>query len=454
MKKIAIGIIGIALLGAAIALGPLPTLAGVISLAVFLFILQKPTRGVVLAAFFLPFERLGAVELSGLTVRISQLLIIVTFLSWLGSGFLRKKIQLPRNELFWFIIAFLTVNLLSLLNAVNLQRSLIVFFYTVFTLSVVLIVPMIIREKKIMEQVIRALLAGFVVVCVFGIYQFLGDMIGLPQSLTGLRDIYTKNILGFTRVQSTALEPLYFANYLLIPLGIIAVLFLRKTGPWKPWVLALLFALGGVNLVLTVSRGGYIALFVMLGILGAWQFRRLFTWRNIAYSTVIIISIAGLTLTFFSGVVGDFVQHTGNLFGGASYEERVETISLAWESFYLHPLVGTGVGGFGPVASIHPFTKPSDGWKIVNNESLELLAETGILGLLSFIMIVSVVFGRSFTAVRESRDDYLTALPIAFSVTFAGILVQYQTFSVLYIMHVWFLVGLMVSAWNLTRETK
>src|SRR3990167_2012814 len=190
MKRTIMSTLGIVLLGVAIAFGPLPALAGLISLALFLFIAQRPERGVILASFFLPFERLGSLEFSGLTVRVSQLLIIVTFFSWLANGLLRKKIQLPRNELFWFITVFLSVNFLSLLNAVNLKRSLIVFFYTVFTLSVVLIVPLIIRNKKTMEQVIRALLAGFVVVCIFGIYQFLGDMVGLPQTLTGLRDIY------------------------------------------------------------------------------------------------------------------------------------------------------------------------------------------------------------------------------------------------------------------------
>jgi len=32
---------------------------------------------------------------------------------------------------------------------------------------------------------------------------------------------------------------------------------------------------------------------------------------------------------------------------------------------------------------------------------------------------------------------------------FVGVLVQYQTFSILYIMHIWFLIGFMISVQNI-----
>jgi len=35
---------------------------------------------------------------------------------------------------------------------------------------------------------------------------------------------------------------------------------------------------------------------------------------------------------------------------------------------------------------------------------------------------------------------------------FVGILVQYQTFSILYIMHIWFVIGMLISVQNLIQK--
>ncbi len=144
-----------------------------------------------------------------------------------------------------------------------------------------------------------------------------------------------------------------------------------------------------------------------------------------------------------------FTEHVGNIFGGASYVERIETFDIAQRIWLDHPWVGIGPGGFGPYASFHPLITPSEGYKIVNNEYIELLAETGILGLCCYILIVLFILIRSLKAWRVGKDSFLKTLLVALNIAFLGILVQYNTFSILYIMHIWVTIGLIISTQNL-----
>lgn len=79
---------------------------------------------------------------------------------------------------------------------------------------------------------------------------------------------------------------------------------------------------------------------------------------------------------------------------------------------------------------------------IVNNETLELLSETGVIGLAAFLLFLIVLF-------RENTDHHADdAEPIrtACIAALLGMLAQYQTFSTLYIMHVWFTIGLLLAS--------
>jgi O-antigen ligase len=369
-----------------------------------------------------------------------------------------------RNPVLIPILLFVAIQIVSLVNAMNTGRSLTVLVYALFTALAAVVVPNIVTTKQQLNKIIVALVISFVLVSGFGLFQFLGDMAGLPQSLTGLRDLYTKDVLGFTRVQSTAYEPLYFANYLLIPLAIIFSLWLagsRSGDRWKTGlgsmsvrygVLLLLLGLGMVNLVLTVSRGGYLAIAAAFLVAGIWYWKKLFRPTTIIVM-VICIAVVGYVVVKTLSPSGEaltldkFKEHVGNAFYGASYDERVDTIGTAIQAWHEHPLIG--VGGFGPYAAPHPYYEPKDGWRIVNNEYIEVLAESGILGLASFVALVLVLIIRSWGAARRTDDPYLKSIMVGLLAAFIGVLVQYLTFSTLYVMHIWVLIGLMIVVQNM-----
>ena len=142
-------------------------------------------------------------------------------------------------------------------------------------------------------------------------------------------------------------------------------------------------------------------------------------------------------------------QHVTNAFYGASFDERVDTFSTATQAWRENPWFGVGFGGFGTYAAEHPYYMPKDGWRIVNNQFIEILAENGIIGFIIFLSILGILIVRSIKAIKISKNYYTKSIMISLLAVLIGIIAQYQTFSTLYIMHIWFVIGLMIAVQNL-----
>lgn len=420
-------------------------------------LLKNPKWGIVLMAVALPFERIGAFEAGGvMTIRISQVLGLMTLIAWVAQSLYRRRWEVKRNPIGWLMIFFLLVNVFSLLNAENVDRGLMVFGFLVFTMAMGSLVHQLVLRPSDVHAVVKGILVGFVLVSVFGLFQFFGDLLGLDATITGLREHYTKAVLGFPRIQSTALEPLYFANYLLLPLGILFSWFWSRHRGLPLWGVVGLLVLGGLNFVLTISRGGYIAGGVMAVVISLFYMRQWFDLRKMALGLglILVLALGTFRLLGSSQQWETFVEHTQNIFFGASYSERMENYEKAWIAFEEHPLLGIGVGGFGPSVATHPYLEPEGGWKIVNNEFLEVLAESGLFGFIFFFGILVALALRSLRAIDSGDDPAMKAILIGLFGAFVGVVVQYQTFSVLFILHIWFLFGLMLAIQRLLLQPR
>lgn len=432
---------------------PLLALAGVAAVVLFAAFIRWPLWGMVLVTFLLPFERIGSVDMAGVTIRPSQVVALLLLVAWVVRRAFRGALRWQPVPILWPLLVFFAVQAVGLASAPNQPRAVAVFGFTTFTLAVGMLVPQIVRTERHVQYVLSGLVVTTLLVSAFGLFQFLGDLAGLPTSITGLRDLYTKAVLGFPRVQSTALEPLYFANFLILPLSLIAAIALAKVRTISFAGLPLL-ALGGIVFVLTVARGGYAGLAVALLIILAAS------WRQVLHpgrllglgATAVVVGVLAMQL-LSSGTNGlsvrMFTTHVQNLFVGASYEERVQTFDVAGQALREHPWFGVGPGQYGPYASINPSHEPKDGWKIVNNLPLELLAENGSIGFLAMLTAWLILVFRSLRAIRRATTPFTRAFAVGALAAFIGTLVQYQTFSIIYIMHVWVGIGLLMVSQNL-----
>jgi len=404
----------------------------------------------ILAVFLIPLERIGGFDFFGLNIRFSQILTIFIFISYLFYSLYEKKLKIKISTPLSLYILFLLSCLISLVFAYEKLRGVMIFLFLFFMIIVPYITILLVDSKKRLKNVIYSLLLSAGIFSMFGIFQFFGDMLGIPNSITGLSSRYVKEVLGFPRIQSTFIEPLYFANYLLIPFFITLFFIIKKTDPRRRFLFLayLIFILGVI--LLTVSKGAILGLSFGILFLILFQIKSVFSKQNLPYLFGILIFLTVIFWGAYSSLKStqDFEKYytkAYDIITGASIRERAEAYSVALEAYQKSPIIGIGVGNFGPYFSGYPNTAPDFGWPIANNQYLEILSEVGIIGLFLFLIFIISIFYYSIKAYKNTHDSFLKASLLGLNFALLAIIIQYLTFSTLYIMHIWFLIGIILA---------
>lgn len=415
-----------------------------------------------LLVFLLPFERIPSLDIFSVTIRLSQIVgLALVFVSVRPIiKFYTLKPYLPKLLLPTFLFSYL----LSAIIATDLKRSIMVFVFTLFVVLVGSAIAATLTADEL-PRIEKYLFWATAIVLLFGFYQYFGDVFGLPPAYTGLRDIYTKAVFGYPRIQSTALEPLYYGSFLLIPY---CVLLNKRLTSKLPVHWGESFLLFGIvtQVALSVSRGaligGAVALVAIIALHGG---QKTIVLRK--FVTTILLIAAALLVAYFMTLVSpdtDNKKYSGeakteSLIAQAtnltSQDDRVRNRTIALHAFKQQPLLGIGPGNFSQyaIAEYPKYKKAAP--VIVNNEPLELLAEAGIIGFILFVLFVgwiwsSVLINYLKSDLKGSKLSYWAPALLIYSIALA---IQYQTFSTLYVMHVWVIIGLLM-AFGIKRFTK
>jgi len=439
-------------------LGAIVVFVFLVAIPIVYKIFKDPLWGFSAIVFFLPFERFPTYEIAGINLKINTILGFIVLLAWIFAiMFNAKKWKLQPNILAIPIALFILAVLLSITQAINLERAYIVTTFVIFTILLSILAINLIANKDDLIKIIRVLLISSLVVGGFGLFQFAGDVVGLPNSITLLKQGYDSRVFGFPRIQAFSMEPLYYADYLFIPicLGLAYFFGQVKNFFWNRWVIIVLVIMLLLNFILTVSRGAYLGFIASFLILAVLLFKKIFTWKHILIG-LIAIAIVGYGVAFAlskgdTRATNEFMKHVflRDYTVGESVQGRLSAFEQALQAYNDNPVLGIGIGNYGPYTRGYPGFTPFDGWAIVNNEYLEILAETGLVGMVTFGLILVILIWRSLLAIIKSKDDFLKLTMIGLLAAFGGILAQYASFSTLYIMHIWVLIGLMVVTQNL-----
>lgn len=398
--------------------------------------------------FALPFERIPSVDVPifGMNITLRLSLILCSALMLVAIPRIWRERAKLKDPAFYLLFGFMFTYFLSVLLSADLKRAVAVWVFTAFTCLTAVALAFVYRDAK-KEWMNRAIYLSTWIVVLFGFYQYFGDLVGLSAQWTGLRELYVSSVLGFTRIQSTGLEPLYYANYLTIPLLYFSVKFLHGDEE-RPFLIALI----ATQLVLTVSRGALVAGavgFIVLLIIVARKIRYTQTLGLLGLVLVgiaLALNISNFKLQQPSTSQNEtkpnaelVVQQATNY---VPQDDRVRNRELALSAFMEQPFLGIGPGNFSEYSKRNvELYRSWTGYIIANNEPAELLAEGGIVNfslLLGFFVLLWVRILRM--SWRNVGPDHIWPPVIAsFFVTMA---IQYQTFSTLYVIHLWALVGI------------
>lgn len=211
-----------------------------------------------------------------------------------------------------------------------------------------------------------------------------------------------------------------------LPYSLAPLLVPRGTQPgWicRAWCAAA--ALGAaVVLLLTKSRGAWIATGAALYVLLVWRWRRAWWVGPIA-----LLALGVLVWWVGPGAVVDPFAGGGALSG---WESRAEIWRQAVYLIQDHPYTGAGANTFGAVAdALYPsfLRGPDAGVPHAHNLLLQVAVDLGILGLVAFLAITILAFWAAIKGGRRYRragDAALAALAWACVASLVGMLVHGQ----------------------------
>jgi O-antigen ligase len=308
----------------------------------------------------------------------------------------------------------------------------------------------------------------------FGYYQYVADVFGLSQSWTFLKPMYSSaGAYPFPRVQSFALEPLYLAHYLFLPIGILLVRFVRrqKASLFEKIVLVVTLALFMVSLSRGAMLGLLLAITATLVVVRSWKLLKYLA--KIAVPAVLIVVamllLAGAVreantagrpstaatagtpnLTEKTDPVDAFTSHAVDLNDGSA-RNRYDLWPRTIDMFLEHPVTGVGLNnsrlllhGGSNTAS----TAEANALQPVNNDFLAFLSEMGLVGLVLALPLIWLML-RALWGVVRARLDHPSG-PYAFALV--GMAVEANAFHSLLLLRTWVVIGLLVAGARLASE--
>ncbi len=216
-------------------------------------------------------------------------------------------------------------------------------------------------------------------------------------------DLY--KIFSQVTLSSTFGNKTYFAGYLMLifPLIISQVLTCRTRSIQQVGFILLSLVIFYL-LIKTESRSAWVAL-VISGIVYIVLICRTSRSRWIAGMIVLVVLIA--TVVIFHDVI---VRRLGGIFELGPQSTTLRRLYFyggAWKAFLSSPIIGNGIGNF---AVFLPKFRSPEYWIVksedvvphAHNEYLEILSETGMLGLLLFGAIIFLFFRYTLQAYRQA----------------------------------------------------
>jgi putative inorganic carbon (HCO3(-)) transporter len=367
-----------AAIGWAAAMQPFWALAGLLAVVVALLVLLRPDVLLLALVAALPWE--GALAYPSDTVSVVKLLGALLLLAWLwqlaaGNQRLVLSGSLLPVGLFGSAIA------LSLVTSPDAGSGLVkalrfalymVFFFLVIQLT---------RESGQVQRIVRVFVLSAAAAAAWALYRFLiaGDV---PRAAGPITD---PNDFGY--LQACVLP---LAGYLL------------ASEPRRRLLWGICFALMSGAVLASLSRGALVG----LAGLALWAIAtRRVPLAGVVLGVGAVLTVGALALVIWSPVINDRLQSHDKI-AQQNVDSRIAFWSAAVRMWEDHPVTGIGLDRYGIEATSYVrnsrivLDRPA-----AHNAYLQILAESGALGLLAFLAFIASTWGLLSRAHRQARLD-------------------------------------------------
>jgi putative inorganic carbon (HCO3(-)) transporter len=280
---------------------------------------------------------------------------------------------------------------LSTFQSVFRHASVLNFLLWVTAFVLFLLLVNLVRSSRDAAVILGPVLIGASLMALWGVYQYFRP----PQIDESWVDVATSGEL--VRVFAGFGNPNYLAEYmaLFLPLGI--ALWLQS--PQRRAILAIPLGLMGLALVLTYSRGGWLAFIVAMLVFLVMRYRR--------YMPLLVLGALVASLAAPSTILRRFSSafttvDTSNLY-------RLNVWRGVYALFQKFWFLGTGLGADAFVQVYQQFMLSGARAAHAHNTYLQMVAEMGIFGFIAVVWTLLAVLRRTGVVGANPRQPLLIA---------------------------------------------
>jgi O-antigen ligase len=296
----------------------------------------------------------------------------------------------------WPLWAFLLCLSLNIIKASDKKVALGTYFYLAGTLGLLFYIGKgMYHFKKDVSMVSAVVCALSILVSLLAVFEMLFAFDPLYQGFIN-NEFYQRYITGWVRPMSTLYNPAPLGTYLLFTLPFAAYLVKKKAGIGRVLGAAALI-LNSFCLIATFSRAAFLGLLSMplCFFLIKKRYKAFFVILSLIILFVIILSLLPYPINRL-GPKGIGIYGTG-LFSGY----RIVRAKMSLEMFKASPLTGVGLNHFRILFDqYYPAKQYLAGVpyeiKIPDNMWLSLFCETGIVGMVGFLVFIVSLFKGAF----------------------------------------------------------
>lgn len=346
-----------AALGYAAAMEPILSLAGLGAAVLLLLVLLRAEALLLVLVAALPWE--GALAYPTESITAVKILGLLLFVAWLLRALVRSEPLHRSPALGWAACLGLAVGISLLLSpdlAVSVFDALryalfIVFFFLVLQFT---------HSDQDVRRIVRVVVLSTTLAAGWGLYAFI--------------------VLGRERAGGPISDPNDFAYLMACVLPLAGYLLAGERRRRLLWATCCLLLLGAT--LATLSRGALVG----LAALPPWAIvTRRSPFSNVLLGVAAILSVAALAFTLWAPLLQDRLEQKGRI-----ADRNVTTRQALWSAALRmaedRPVTGVGPGRFGIEAPAYVRNIPLVIDKpFVHNSYLQVLAETGALGLFAFV---------------------------------------------------------------------
>lgn len=372
----------------------------------------------------------GGMSAPGFYIVLSDMFLGPLLLFWLVDRAVRRRTPILLHPLHKVGAVYILWKLIGLFYTQDLlQGGLAALFYVKFFVASVLVADTV-RTPRQVRYVLYAMAVALLLQTAFaGAQAMTGSFLGIQglTQATDMRVVFSEGISairpgGFLGHPNTLADYLSFAIPLLF---VLALLGSRHLGAIVRGAVLVLIAAAAGGLIVTLSRGGWIATSAALLFVVAVAF---------SYGLISARRLAGVAVFGFVGLavlIAIYPEAVLRLTESddRSTEARLVLLQQAWLIVKDSPLIGVGFGGYQAAAAqhippafaeLHPVFREALLETVVHNKYMSVLAEHGTVGLVLFVWIlvrgITIVF-----PLRRWHDPTLFGIGLGLS---AGLFAQ------------------------------